>query len=164
MISKRRGQHTRSRASRTSPSTSTGVATTESTSTAGRGWLRLGPIAVAAFLMSAMLFSTPGGGVLHSAASADTPVANCPGGVSQCVSVTPSGCTSSCPTVIVGPTTNVGQEMCIRDSGTDRPFGLWEVDLPAHLEPHARGRSRCSARRARGARWQGHLFLSLIHI
>jgi hypothetical protein len=64
---------------------------------------------VAAFLMSAMLFSTPGGGVLHSAASADTPVANCPGGVSQCVSVTPSGCTSSCPTVIVGPTTNVGQ-------------------------------------------------------
>ncbi len=69
----------------------------------------LGRYAAALFVASAVLFSTPAGGLLHSAAGAVTPPVACPGGVSQCVTITiPSSCTSSCPTVTVGPTTNVG--------------------------------------------------------
>ncbi|MFZ0668238.1 MAG: hypothetical protein WAM97_20995 [Acidimicrobiales bacterium] len=70
--------------------------------------VRLVRYGIALFVFSAVLFSTPAGNVFNSAAVADTPQ-NCPGGVSQCVTVQiGSGCSSSCPTVTIGPTTNVG--------------------------------------------------------
>ncbi len=118
MIWTKRGKHSRSRTPRAD-----NTAQTAKTEVRGRGWSRLGPVAAAAFLLSAMLFSTPGGTALHSVAGAVTPdtSANCPGGVSQCISVSPTGCTSSCPVVVVGPTENVGEGEYVYLSMEDFP-------------------------------------------
>lgn len=66
----------------------------------------LGRWAVALFLLSAVIFSTPASSFLHSDAGATS--AACPGGVSQCTTVTIPCGQSTCPTVTVGPTENVG--------------------------------------------------------
>src|ERR1700722_11513350 len=69
----------------------------------------IGRYAVALFIASAVLFSTPALDGLHSVATADTPAAACPGGVSQCVTVQiPCTPPATCPTIVAGPTTNVG--------------------------------------------------------
>lgn len=84
------------------------------------GRTSLGRYAAALFIASAVLFSTPAGGILHLAAGADTPAA-CPGGVSQCVTVTIPCQSSACPTVTVGPTADVGDGEYVYLSMQDFP-------------------------------------------
>jgi hypothetical protein len=68
----------------------------------------MGRYAVVLFIASAVLFSTPTADGFNSVASADTPAQVCPGGVSQCVTVTIPCDTGTCPQIVAGPTLNIG--------------------------------------------------------
>jgi hypothetical protein len=83
----------------------------------------VGRYAVALFIASAVLFSTPALNALDSVASADTPAQTCPGGVSQCVTVTIPCSTSSCPEITAGPTLNIGDGQYIYLSMQNFPVG-----------------------------------------
>ena len=93
-------------------------------------------LAAALFIASAVLFSTPLSGVLHSAAGAATSVSgttiesgsssdpsDCPGGVSQCETFQIPCGTSTCPTIVAGPTLNVGNGEYVYLSMSNFPVG-----------------------------------------
>ncbi len=75
------------------------------------------------FIFSAIVFSSPVDGVLDSPAGATTPSAVCPGGVSQCVTVTIPCHSSTCPQITAGPTLDVGNGQYVYLQGTDFPAG-----------------------------------------
>ena len=57
------------------------------------------------------------------AASAAAP--SCPGGANQCVVASPSQCTSSCPSVDVGPTEDLADDAFVYVSMSNFPAGDW---------------------------------------
>jgi hypothetical protein len=75
------------------------------------------------FLFSAVVFSSPVHGALESRAAAATPSVICPGGVSQCVTVTIPCQSSVCPQITAGPTLDIGNSQYVYLSGANFPAG-----------------------------------------
>jgi hypothetical protein len=93
MILKRQGRHARRRSSRLFT----------------LNLFRLRPLVVALLVGTAVLLVAPSSGIFESASSAQTPPPVCPGGVSQCVSITMPCGSATCPVVTAGPTLNIGE-------------------------------------------------------
>ena len=114
---------------------------------------RLFRFGIVLFIFSAIVFSSPIDGVLDSPAGATTPSTICPGGVSQCVTVTIPCGSSTCPQITAGPTLDVGNSQYVYLQGADFPAG---DEVPDRLLPdkttsgdlsdgqsRLRSRSRC---------------------